>query len=248
MKRSNSLFAVVAAALFVAAPVSAQTVVASTAWTGAIARAAGAAEVRVIAPLELKHPPEYEIKPSDLEAVRGAALVVYGGYEKFAQRLVETSGGAGTAELKLFTDNVPEALKREAKKVAEKLGTLPAFERWALSFDAYAEANRARIIAAFPDRRVVVQRMLKTYAEWLGFEVVGTFGPGEPSPAVVLELVKRKPALVVDNFHNSSGKPIAESLKAPRVELLNFPGKDGTATIEDVLAYNERQFLSAARR
>jgi hypothetical protein len=66
--------------------------------------------------MELKHPPEYEIKPSDLDAVSGASLVVYGGYEKFAKRLAETSGGAGVYEMKIFTDNVPAVLKAEAKR------------------------------------------------------------------------------------------------------------------------------------
>lgn len=243
-----ALIAAALAAASLSAFAQTPVVVASTSWTAAMARAAGAEDVRVIAPLELKHPPEYEIKPSDLEAVKDASLVVYAGYEKFAKRLVETSGSRGTAELKLFTDNVPEAFKAQAKLVAEKLGTLPAYERWAAGFDAYTLAARARIQAAHPDKRAVVHKMLKTYAEWLGFEVVGTFGPGEPSPAVVLELVRLKPALVIDNYHNPSGKPIAESLKAPLAELINFPGKDGTKTIEDVFAYNERQFLRAAER
>jgi hypothetical protein len=103
-------------------------------------------------------------------------------------------------------------------------------------------------MAAYPDKRVVAQKMVKSYAEWLGFDVVGTFGPGEPSPAVVLDLIRLKPALVVDNYHSPSGKPIAESLKAPIVELINFPGKDGTKSIEDVFAYNERQLLGAAKK
>ena len=230
-----------------AASTLSQSVVASTSWTAAIARAAGAADITVIAPLELKHPPEYEIKPSDLDAVSWASLVVYGGYEKFAKRLVETSGGAGTAELKLNTDNVPAVLIAEAKKVAEQIGTVEPYQKWAAAFDPFAEAVRARVNAAFPDKRAAVQRMLKTYAEWLGFEVVGTFGPGEPSPAVVLQLIRQKPAIVIDNFHNPSGKPIAESLKVPIVELINFPGKDGTKSIEDVFVYNERQFLNADR-
>ncbi|MFA6506480.1 MAG: zinc ABC transporter substrate-binding protein [Treponemataceae bacterium] len=251
MKRLQfALLTSVLSILFIAAPAVAQArkVVASTSWTAAIARAAGAENVVVIAPLELKHPPEYEIKPSDLEAVKGAALVVYGGYEKFAKRLVETSGGTGTAELKLFTDNIPMAFKAEAKKVAEKLGTVPTYEQWAVSFDSYVSAMRSRVQAAYPDKRAVVHKFLKTYVEWLGFEVVGTFGPGEPSPAVVLALVKLKPAVVIDNYHNPSGKPVAESLKAPLVELINFPGKGGTKSIEDVFAYNERQFTSAGKR
>jgi hypothetical protein len=247
MKRVFLKFAAaVLACALCAAPAVAQNVVASTSWTGAIARAAGAAEVTVIAPMELKHPPEYEIKPSDLDAVSGASLVVYGGYEKFAKRLAETSGGAGVYEMKIFTDNVPAVLKAEAKKIADQIGTADAYERWAASFDPFAAAMRGRVMAAYPNRRAAVHKMLKAYAEWLGFEVVGTFGPGEPSPAVVLDLVRKRPDVIIDNYHNPSGKPIAESLKAPLAVLINFPGPGGTKTLEDVFSYNERAFLDAA--
>jgi zinc transport system substrate-binding protein/iron/zinc/copper transport system substrate-binding protein len=224
-------------------------VVASTSWTAAIARAAGAPDVSVIAPMDLKHPPEYELKPSDLAAVEGAALVVHSGYEKFAKRLAETSSGAGTEVLVLYTDNLPPVFKREARKVAEKLGTVARFEAWEKEFDSQLEKMRSRIGAAYPDKRAVVHKYLATYAEWMGFQVVGTFGPGELSPAVLIDLVKAKPALIIDNWHNIAGKGVAESLPgASYVELINFPGKEGTVTIEDVFAYNEWNFLNAAPR
>jgi len=84
---------------------------------------------------------------------------------------------------------------------------------------------------------------MKTFVNWLGLDVVGTFGPGEPSPAVVLDLIKKKPAMVIDNYHNPGGKALAESLGVPYVVLINFPGKDGTRTIEDVFLYNEKAIL-----
>ncbi len=252
MKRKILLSALAASLLAASLPsafAQGGRVVASTSWTAAIARAAGATDVVVIAPLDLKHPPEYELKPSDLEAVSGAALVVYSGYEKFAKRLAETSAGTGTEVLSLYTDNLPPIFKREARKVAEKLGTTAAYEAWETGFDARLEAMKARVADAYPDRRAVVHKFLATYAQWLGFEVVGTFGPGELSPAALLDLVKAKPAVIVDNWHNVSGKGIAESLSgASYVELINFPGREGTRSIEDVFAYNEKRFLDAAPR
>ncbi len=221
-------------------------VVASTSWTAAIARAAGAVDIHVIAPAELKHPPEYEIKPSDLEAVRGADYVIYGGYEKFAQRLAETAGGVGAVGITVYTDNLPPVFKREARKAAQAMGTVDAYLVWEKGFDAALEAMKARIAAVYPDRRAAVHKYLQTYAEWLGFEVIGTFGPGEPSPQLVLNLVKAKPALIIDNWHNIAGKAVAESLSAAYVELINFPGRGNTKTIEDVFAYNEAQFIAAA--
>jgi zinc transport system substrate-binding protein len=59
--------------------------------------------------------------------------------------------------------------------------------------------------------------------------------------------VKAKPILVIDNYHNPSGASVAASTGMPLVVLINLPGKDGTRTIEDVFAHNEKAFLSAAK-
>ncbi|HUW70947.1 MAG TPA: zinc ABC transporter substrate-binding protein [bacterium] len=233
-------------------PIAAQTivpvrVVASTSWTAAFARAAGATDIVTIAPLELKHPPEYEIKPSDLAAVAGAQFLVHSGYERFAKRLAETAGIDGLTIAQVYTDNIPATFKSEAHKLAVLFGTLPAYESWAARFDTLTASMKMAVSEAFPDKRVVAHAYLKTYAQWLGFDVVGTFGPGEPSPAVLLELAKAKPALIIDNYHNPSGSSIVAATGAPLVTLINFPGKDGTRTIEDVFALNQAAFLAAAR-
>lgn len=246
----KSLIIIASLAILVAALPAQNTapfrVIASTSWTAAFARAAGATDIVTIAPMELRHPPEYEIRPSDLAAVAGARFLVHSGYERFAKRLAETAGSEGLTIAQVYTDNIPETFKAEARKLAVLFGTVPAWEAWAASFDTLTESMRARVIAAFPDRRVVAHAYLKTYAQWLGFDVVGTFGPGEPSPAVLLELTKSRPALIIDNYHNQSGASIASATGAPIVTLINFPGKDGTKTIEDVFALNERAFLAAA--
>jgi len=222
-----------------------KVVVASTSWVAAIARAGGAQNVRVLAPVDLRHPPEYELRPSDLTAAGEADLIVYAGWEMFAEKLAETAGGANVRMLKLATTNTPEALKAEARKVAEALGTVSAFEAWAASFDPFAEDLRRRVQDAYGDRRAVVQRMQTPFIQWLGFEIIGEYGPAEPSPAVILELVQTKPPLVVDNYHGPSGFPIAEAAGAPYAELLNFPGKDGTETLEDLFRYNADLLINA---
>ena len=58
-----------------------QLVIASTSWVQAYAVAAGGKNIVTIAPFELQHPPEYEMKPSDLIAVQNASLIVYSSYE-----------------------------------------------------------------------------------------------------------------------------------------------------------------------
>jgi zinc transport system substrate-binding protein/iron/zinc/copper transport system substrate-binding protein len=150
--------------------------------------------------------------------------------------------------LTITTSNAPEEFRAEAEKVAKLLGTEDRLEEWWAGFLPFAEDLREKVIAAYPDRRAVVNRMQTPFVAWLGFEVIGEFGPAEPSPAVILELVQAKPALVLDNYHGPSGQPIAEAAKAKYVELLNFPGKDGTLTIEDVYRYNADLLLKAAAK
>ena len=225
-----------------------QLVIASTSWVQAYAVAAGGKNIVTIAPFELQHPPEYEMKPSDLIAVQNASLIVYSSYEKFAKKLAETAQNKNIKIIAVYTDNVPSNIIAESKKIAEALGTTEEHAKWAQSFTSFTNDMRAKIVASLPDKRVAVQAYVKTFAVWLGLDVVGTFGPGEPSPAVVLDLIKKKPAMILDNYHNPGGKALAESLGVPNVLLINFPGKDGTRTIEDVFLYNEKAILGQSWR
>ena len=221
-------------------------VLASTSWIGAMATAAGADNVRILAPLDLRHPPEYELKPSDLAAASKAGIIVYAGWEQFAEKLADTAGSAGVRTITVRTSNDPAEFRAEAAKIAQALGTEAQLEEWWSAFLPFAEELRERVLAAYPDRRAVVNRMQSPFAAWLGFDIIGEFGPAEPSPAVILELAQLKPALTLDNYHGPSGWPVAEASGSAYVELLNFPGKDGTLTIEDVFRYNADTLIKAA--
>jgi hypothetical protein len=220
-------------------------VVASTSWVGAIARAAGATNVRVMAPFEMQHPAEYELKPSDLVAASEASFVVSGGWERFASKLAETASKAET--LNVYTANVPATLEAEALKLAEAFGTVGAYEQWKAAFDGETDAIKANIKAAYGERPVVVQKDQEAFSRWAGLNVVGVFGPAEPSPAVVVELAGLKPDFVIDNYHNQCGKAIALAADIPDIALINFPGRGGTVTLEDVFHYNENLLLESVK-
>ncbi|GHU84138.1 hypothetical protein FACS189473_0570 [Spirochaetia bacterium] len=224
-----------------------KVVLASTSWVGAMARAAGAENVRVLAPMDLRHPAEYELKPSDLAAASRANIIIYAGWEQFAKKLADTAGSAGIQTVMVTTSNDPAEFRAEAEKIAKVLGTEDRLAEWWKTFVPFAEELRGKIMAAYPDKRAVVQRMQTPFAAWLGFDVIGEYGPAEPSPAVILQMVQTRPALVIDNYHGPSGQPIAEAAKAIYVDLLNFPGKDGTITIEDVFRYNADVLINATR-
>jgi zinc transport system substrate-binding protein/iron/zinc/copper transport system substrate-binding protein len=221
-------------------------ILASTSWVAAIAEAAGLENVRILAPVDLKHPPEYELKPSDLQLVSESRVILYAGWEMFAKKLAETADSSNITVVKVTTTNDPDTLIAEAEKLSRQFNTAAAFEQWKARFKNLTSDIQTKVLAAYPDKRAVVQRMQTPFIKWLGFEITGEYGPAEPSPGVILDLVNLKPALVVDNYHGPSGTPIAEAAKAPYAELINFPGKGGTKTLEDVFRYNADVLLKAA--
>jgi zinc transport system substrate-binding protein len=199
-------------------------VVASTSWTGAIAEAAGADEVRVLAPFELKHPPEYDYRPSDIAKLSGASLLVHAGYEGFVKKLIEASDLPAAKVVKVTTTNEPANLKQQARFLAQKLGTVEREQEWETRFERLTDTLLKRAEQKKAGKtRVLVQQHQVPFVKWLGYEIVGVFSAGELSPAKVMEYAKLKPDLIIDNFHNPQGKPIREIVKCGYVELINFP-------------------------
>lgn len=122
-RRTLFLICVILVLSFPCAVLAQDVVVASTSLAGAMARAAGAKEVRVLTPDGLTHPPEYELKPSDLVKLEGATLVVYAGYEKMVSKLLETSKNKKMLALQIDTTTSPENLIDQARRISKALKT-----------------------------------------------------------------------------------------------------------------------------
>ncbi len=208
-------------------------VVASTSWTGSIAEAAGADEVRVLAPLELKHPPEYDYRPGDIARLSEATAVVYAGYEPFMKKLLEAAGYPESKTITVVTTNTPDNLKQQARRLAERLGTQKKETQWEKQFEKVtAELLKKAAAQNAAKTKVLVQQHQQPFVKWLGFEIVGVFSAGELTPAKVLEYANLKPDLVIDNFHNPQGKPIVEVAQCKYVELMNFPSVKAPTLID----------------
>ena len=211
-----------------AAP-SGPRVVASTTWTGAFARAAGASDVRVIAPAEFQHPPDYEPRPSDLLALRDADFVVFGGMERFVDRLKETAGGTAKV-IQVRPDNSREGIRAEVIR----LGALFRTQRGADTFLARFEAAYLRVVQELRDaggagtdrqQTVVANGVQAWWAELAGLKVLATF-PNQPlSAQQVAELAAQKPDLVFDNANLPAAAALAQEAGAERVLLTNFPDR-----------------------
>ena len=227
-----------------ASELSAQTVVASTSLTGALARAAGATEVRILTPADVKHPPEYELRPSDIAKLDGANAVVYAGYERMVQKLVETSKGKGISAIQVDTTTFPDNLIAQARKIAGVLHTEKAEEVWEKGFLEKLAVLKERL-APFAGKKAVVHLQAQGFTKWAGLSIVQVIMPGEISPKAVADAVAKQPDIVLDILHMPVAKVIADNAKCRYAALINFPGAEKTATLEDVFEYDTSQVVKA---
>jgi len=219
-----------------------EIVVASTSLAGAIAKAAGAKEVRVITPGETRHPPEYDLRPSDLLKFEGADIVIYGGYERMVQKLLETSKNRNVLAIQIDTETSPENLMNQVRKISKMLGTEKERQLWKEGFVEKLKLLQKKI-SPYSGRKAVVHRFAQPFAQWAGLHVVQIISPGELTPKVIADAVMQKPELVVDILHFPNAKVIAENAKCKYIQVINFPGVENTKTIEDLFEYNCTQLL-----
>ena len=199
-------------------------VVASTTWTGAFAKAAGARNVTVVAPASVPHPPDYDPRPSDLAAVTTADYVLFAPFDAFAPRLRDAAGG--DAEMVEMTpENTPATIRREVTRLGELFGTSARATQWLTTFDQrYGELSaQARAAVPQPAPTAVSHLFMAYWTEFAGVAGVGTFGPEPVTPGELAELTALEPGLVLANAHLPNTPDVPGAIT---VELINFPGAD----------------------
>ncbi|MEU4269775.1 zinc ABC transporter substrate-binding protein [Streptomyces sp. NPDC026092] len=202
-------------------------VVVTTTWEGAFAKAAGAEDITVIVPPSTHHAPDYDPKPSDLAAVAKADFVLYAPFEPYAAKIKEAAGSK--AELvEVGLDNDADKVKAEVDRLGKLFGTEQAATTWKTGFDTEYKKLSGELKAAWPGGKspnVVAQVFTAWSAKLAGATTVGTYGPEAVTPAQLADLSKKKPALVLDNAHMSTGTVLPDS-GATQVKIVNYPGED----------------------
>ncbi|SLK20982.1 MULTISPECIES: metal ABC transporter solute-binding protein, Zn/Mn family [unclassified Paenibacillus] len=199
-------------------------IVASTSWTALLAKTAGADSISTLAPVDMKHPNEYDFKPTDIEKVNDASTVIYSEYEPFMKQILEAADVPEEARLIVMTENTPDMLREQITTIAESLGTTDTAQQALKEIDSTFEAVNAETSKLDTEsKRVVAQAYMVPVAKALGYEVVGEFGPTEVTPTQAAELAAMKPALIIDNLHFPQGAEIANIADRPIVELRNYP-------------------------
>lgn len=218
-------------------------VVATSSWTAAYAAAAGAENVVILAPFDMEHPSEYELRPGDIPKLMHAEVVVYAGYEVMTERLKKGLNIPQEKLLLVDTDYSYEAIEKSVLDIAARLETEEIAHKNLSDirrvFDEGRDAVRKKNMSESP---VIVHRFQSSLARELGLVPVVLFGPAAPEASEIVVVSKTQTALVIDNLHNPVGLSFKEVLPAAHyVQLLNFPGLKATRTLTDVIRYNVLQ-------
>jgi zinc transport system substrate-binding protein len=224
-------------------------VVATNSWTAALASAAGARSVVVLAPSDLRHPAEYDLKPSDVLSLKGADLIVYTGFEVMARKLADAAGTQKIRTLQIGADYSLATMRASLMAIAAITGTPDAAAASMADIEAFITGWKAELRAAkvFGAPVLVHAFQLPLIAE-LGFTVKGVFGPAPLEAAQITRLSAEKVLLVVDNWHNEVATPLGETIPSAKpVSLINFPGPANTHTLLDVLGENRARLKAALR-
>lgn len=217
-------------------------VLASTAWTAAIAQAAGADQVDILASFELRHPPERDFRPSDVTRAVAADYIVFAGYEAFMHQLIGAAGIPSDKVIQFVTQNTPDHLVQLTRELAARWGTTARQQAWEAEFLAVTDAIAQAAAAAHTENvRVVSVGHMLPFLSWLGYDIVDSFGFEELTPTRIHAMRNQEPDLVVDVWHNPTGAPLSEGTGADYVLLINFPGHNNTRSLIDVFRHNAAQ-------
>ena len=236
-KKFSVLFAasLLAAALW-AAP---KKVVASTSWAAAFADIAGADQVESIAPVDLRHPPEYEITVSDVQKISESEVFIYAGFERMMKTLGKKVDNKGVS-VQVTLDNSLATVKESTLKIAQALGTEDIQKVRYAEYEKLVKNGQKKALKKKLNKKKVLCNKNQTYlAKELGLDVAGVFGPGPVSAEELLEAKKAGYDIIIDNIHNPTGKTVTEILPdAKYIVWRNFPTAVEHGALNKVVADN----------
>ena len=200
-----------------------QDYIASTSWTAAFADLAGIDDVQTVAPVTLRHPPEYEITVSDIEAISARKYFIYAGFERMMQTMGTSVGSVQMVQI--TCDNSIATVQKNAQILSEIAGTQEKSKERVARYVAAVKAGAAQIEAmGYKGARVLCNKNQVYLAKELGLTVAATFGPGPVTAEQIADVKKNGYVLIIDNVHNPVAQPLVEvSPKSVYVIWRNFP-------------------------
>lgn len=217
---------------------------ASTAWTAAYVQAATGEACDSLAPGDMSHPPEYELVPGDFLRLQEAEIFVYGGYENMMEEIADSAEVEQAILMKIQTGYSSVLIRQALSGIGEALGTQEEAQNASERLDAQIKTMAEDLSGQ--DFTVAVHFFQQPLAREMGWKVVEVFGPAPLQAADLDRIAQSGVNLIIDNGHNPQALPLTEILPdAAYVQWINFPGTEGTESLEDVIAYNKSQLDSA---
>jgi zinc transport system substrate-binding protein len=185
-------------------------------------------------------PGHFDLGAMEALKVAEADVFLYQGWEPWLSKAIELRGADDPRMLQVEGPKdlmVPPAHVAAARAVAEVLaGVDPdgaeGYRRKALHYCARVDSQAAQILArcrqaATDTVQVICSSWQQPFLLWMGYDVVGTFGPPDQATAAEVAGLARKANgidLVVDNLQSGppAGTALARDLGARHVLLTNF--------------------------
>lgn len=210
-------------------------------------------------------PADYDMKPSDIEAVSKAKALFYHGIkgEFWLDSLIEASGNPNITKIKISGPwNTPEGAKQYIKWIGGNLSRILGVdlnetmtsminEVDSVSNEILYEAESLGV----SEIKVICMEWQRAFVSWVGFNITTTYGPPQMlSTADIQNLTeiakKEQVALIIDNLQSGTdlGATLALECNGVHVVLSNFPGAvPGTETLAKMLKYNAKQLFDAVK-
>lgn len=211
-------------------------------------------------------PAHYDLSPSEYMAVRGASLIIYHGVEGWIDDLIKASGNKDIAR---FNTGPPGQWNTPPKTIEKIQGIEKILSKIDPSNATYYKNNAHNFIQSIEETsselkgkaedyqvrntKVIVMQWQKGFVNWLGFQIVGDYGPPEllsmkEKAELLMKGKTQEATLVIDNIHSGIdfGAKLAEDIGAKQVVLANFPGAfKGTESYQQMIRYNADQLFGA---
>lgn len=221
-------------------------VVVTSSWTASYVELAGIKEYEMIAPSGMQHPSEYELQIDDIKKLKDADLIICGGYETMMEKIRTGLKIDPDVILQIKTDYNLGNIRSSVSSIADRTGTSEIAQKNLKEIEEIIIESRNKIkqegISNVP---MLVQFFLRPLSEELNLNISAIFGPRQLEAFNIQELMKHEFEMIIDNAHNPSGQPLAESKEnAKIVYLMNFPGLNDTHSIADVIRKNVEMIIS----
>jgi hypothetical protein len=220
-------------------------IVASNSWTAAFAEAAGAKNIIVLAPFEMEHPAEYELRPGDIANISKAKLIIYSGYENMVERLQKGLDIPEDKLLQIETNYHFETIEKSVLQISKRLGSEKIAIKNLQEIKQLLNESKNKIERKNLNKQpILVHYFQEPLASELGIKPIAIFGPAPLEAKAIVEFAKFDAVLILDNFHNPIGQPLKEVIPGSGYKLLlNFPGTKQTKTLLDVIRFNVDQIV-----